>query len=160
MNILGIHYGGHDAGACVMVPARQPVAIALERLDRIKYSGCFTKGWREKFPSNLRGLVEYCLRGLGAAPGDIKFDLVLHTILPVEDSQFRALLRPYTETEAALCKMAICLAANSWRWCGLIRHLTSGRADKTPVLLQGASTKTTSNEAGSKREANSSMLMN
>lgn len=105
MNILGIHYGGHDAGACVMVPARQPVAIALERLDRIKYSGCFTKGWREKFPSNLRGLVEYCLRGLGAAPGDIKFDLVLHTILPVEDSQFRALLRPYTETEAAFVQV-------------------------------------------------------
>jgi len=96
MNILGIHYG-HDAGACIILPNHKPIAIALERIDRIKYSGTQIKGWRDNFPKNLKKLVEYCLQGLGINNGDLYFDLVAHTLLPVKDDIFRSLISSYTK---------------------------------------------------------------
>lgn len=104
MNILGIHYG-HDAGACVLLPERRHIAIALERLDRIKHSGNCTKGWRDNFPTNVRQLVEYCSQGLGLVRGDITFDLVVHTVLPVEKEVFQSLLSPYTNSQTKFVKV-------------------------------------------------------
>ncbi|HEX6969463.1 MAG TPA: carbamoyltransferase C-terminal domain-containing protein [Micromonosporaceae bacterium] len=95
MNILGIHYGSSDAGVCAIVGDRKPIAVALERLDRIKYSGEVTPGWRDNYPEKLRTLLRYCEIGLGMGPGELKFDIVVHTRQSIEDEVFRSVLAPY-----------------------------------------------------------------
>lgn len=96
MNVLGIHYGSSDAGVCVLAPGREPIAIALERIDRIKYSGEQTPGWRDTYPAKLRSLLQYCAAGLGAELADLKFDAIVHTAAAVGDDYLRSLLRPYS----------------------------------------------------------------
>ena len=105
MNILGIHYGSSDAGICVILPNRKPIAIALERIDRIKYSGEQTKGWRANYSSNLKKLIEYCSTGLGIEPGELCVDVVAHTRSSVEDEFFQSLLSPYTKPETKFVRV-------------------------------------------------------
>jgi carbamoyltransferase len=95
VNILGVHYGSSDAGICVIVPGRKPIAIALERLDRIKYSGEQTPGWLENYARNLRALIEYCAIGIGADLADLRFDIVVHTRSGVDGALFDAVLAPF-----------------------------------------------------------------
>lgn len=104
MNILGIHFG-HDAGVCVLVPGKRPMAVGLERLDRIKYSGSYTRGWRNHFPDNLLLLVDYCIKGAELACEDSKFDYIIYTKPPVEDIAFRSLLSPYTKPETLFSRV-------------------------------------------------------
>src|SRR5579859_7375739 len=96
MNVLGIHYGSSDAGVCAIIPGRKPVAVALERIDRIKYSGEVTPGWTGTYERNLRTLLHYCATGLGMAPEELTFDVVVHTRSAADDTLFRSLLAPHT----------------------------------------------------------------
>ncbi|MGW4291788.1 carbamoyltransferase family protein [Micromonospora chersina] len=99
MNVLGIHYGSSDAGVCVISGDRKPIAVALERLDRIKYSGEVTKGWQERYQANIEALLEYCAQGLGIEAADLRFDIVVHTVKATDDETFRAILAPYTHAD-------------------------------------------------------------
>jgi len=96
MNVLGVHYGSSDAGVCVISGDRKPVAVALERLDRVKYSGEVTPGWQENYRSNIDSLLDYCAQGLGVDAADLRFDIVVHTVKATDDQTFRAILAPYT----------------------------------------------------------------
>lgn len=64
MNVLGVKVAGHDTGAAIL-SGRSVVAIAEERLNRIKYSPGI-------FP---RLSIDYCLNQAGLKPDDI--DLVV-----------------------------------------------------------------------------------
>src|SRR3954454_24575973 len=96
MNVLGIHYGSSDAGVCVISGDRKPIAVALERLDRIKYSGEVTPGWQEHYQAKIYAPLDYCARGLGVDAADLRFDIVVHTVKATDDETFRAILAPYT----------------------------------------------------------------
>src|SRR2546427_6271548 len=99
-NVLGLHYGSSDAGVCAVVPGRKPLAVALERLDRIKYSGEQTPGWRDHYERNLDHLLRYCATGLDVDPADLRFDIVVHTRSAVDDAVFSPLIAPYLTPEA------------------------------------------------------------
>lgn len=105
MNVLGVHYGSSDAGVCVVVGDRKPIAVALERLDRIKYSGEVTEGWREQYQENLEALLRYCALGLAIELAELHFDIVVHTRQSVEDDVFRSLLAPYTSASTAFFQL-------------------------------------------------------
>lgn len=95
MNILGVHYGSSDAGICAIVAGRKPVAVALERLDRIKYSGEQTPGWRDSYERKLRALIEYCAIASDTDVADLRFDVVVHTRSGADPDVFAAVLSPF-----------------------------------------------------------------
>jgi carbamoyltransferase len=99
MRILGIHYGSSDAGVCVIYGDRKPIAVALERLDRVKYSGEVTEGWRSRYRVNMRSMLQYCATGLGIRLDDLQFDVVVHTRHSAEEEVFRSALAPHTSSE-------------------------------------------------------------
>lgn len=72
MNVLGIKVFGHDTGAALMAGSRV-IAIAEERLNRIKYSPNI-------FPKLS---IEYCLAGLGIAPEQL--DLIVYDPVGADD---------------------------------------------------------------------------
>lgn len=97
MQVLGIHYGSSDAGICVIADNRKPIAVALERLDRIKYSGEVTPGWRDRYRDNMRDMLAYCATGLGIDLDDLYFDVVVHTRQVTDQETFRSVLAPHTD---------------------------------------------------------------
>jgi carbamoyltransferase len=105
MNVLGVHYGSSDAGVCAIIGDRKPIAVALERLDRIKYSGEVTEGWREHYRVKLEALLRYCAVGLGIEPRALRFDIVVHTTQAVDDDTFRSVVAPYTTADTTFFKL-------------------------------------------------------
>lgn len=102
MNVLGIHYGSSDAGICVIDGDRKPVAVALERLDRIKYSGEVTPGWEDRYEENLHRLVSYCAKALDIPVDELLFDVVVHTKQATSSERLLEILAPHLRPDTVV----------------------------------------------------------
>lgn len=91
--ILGLSFSSHDSAACLAHGHAIEVAIAKERLSRIRHDGGWTRLSRSDGAWNLDECISYCRSAAGLSSGDVHLCVSNHVIGEQQTSETEQVVR-------------------------------------------------------------------